>query len=101
MPFTGLEQLLRYTGSFYGSHTHDDGVGDMKMKRAKRERGWAIVNDECGFYVGWHHSRNGAIGEHVNCLRGSEETASETWARCRRNGDRAVKITIALDRRTR
>jgi hypothetical protein len=75
--------------------------------RRKSEAGWAIVGN-CGLYVGWHRSRSQTIAQHVSDLwsgRGGfgeispygsrlDDQQKLAWAKCKANGDRAVKVTI-------
>ena len=51
------------------------------------EKGWAIKNDDFGFYVGWYFTRREMIARHVEGKAGD-------WRRCRKNGDRCVKVLI-------
>lgn len=74
---------------------------------AKTQVGWAIAG-KCGLYVGWHVKRLDMIAEHVRDMRrvSDPETSgyavrgrlsadqSRIWERCKRNGDKAVKIKI-------
>lgn len=75
---------------------------------ARKQTGWAVVGRH-GLYVDWRRTRNAMIAQHVHdiCFRGEEQPSefvhgrkldplqSERWKRCRRNGDRAVKVTIS------
>lgn len=77
------------------------------MASAKR---WAIVGN-CGLYVGQELTRAAAIAKHVHDGRLFGEPEVSRWAihgilspdqraiwrRCRKNGDRAVKVTITWD----
>ncbi len=51
------------------------------------EKGWAIKGKQYGFYTGWGLTRKDMIAEHTSML-------GKTWAKCRKKGDRAVKIII-------
>ena len=52
------------------------------------QKGWAITGVH-GLYTGWWFTRKEAIENHTMSL-------GDTWGRCRRKGDRAVKIEIAV-----
>ncbi len=69
------------------------------------EKGWAICG-YYGLYHGWHKNRAQAIAEHVAdkmlggwpafALNGKlSDQQREAWGKCRRRGDRAVKIKIS------
>ena len=67
------------------------------------EHGWAIANETTGLYIGWHMTRNDAIGEHVSQTTGIgvhslgrrlNNVQSGLWKTLKKNGDRAVKIKI-------
>lgn len=74
--------------------------------------GWAIAGEH-GLYVGWHFRRLDMIAEHVRDVRhrsepetsgfavGGRLTAAQAkiWARCKRAGDKAVKIKIIYEGR--
>lgn len=76
------------------------------MKKV-RDTGWAITGD-CGIYVGWWQTRAQAIAEHVVQVRHSSEPEpraffhergltpqhKKIWERCKRNGDRCIKVEI-------
>lgn len=69
------------------------------------ENGWAICSGD-GLYVGWQMSRAEAIAEHVSALygtagRGLSGLCHEqvvAWKKCKKRGDRAVKIKIIYSR---
>jgi hypothetical protein len=69
------------------------------------QEGWAIAG-ELGLYTGWWQTRNDAIAAHVRDLRSvidarrprsnlTVEQARE-WSACKKNGDRAVRVTITF-----
>jgi hypothetical protein len=63
-----------------------------------REQWWAIVGRH-GLYAGHWQRRSEAIRSHVSDLVDFPGFAPKTeikkqWARCRRKGDRVVKVTI-------
>lgn len=63
--------------------------------------GWAIAGEH-GLYIGWQFTRGEAIAEHVNAKLGTTTRAfggltprqSAEWKRCRRKGDRAIRVAI-------
>lgn len=74
----------------------------------KQQRGWGIVNRSNALYFGWSITRCCAIAQHVHdrskvgepqpsqlAYDGLDELQKRAWERCRRNGDRAVKVTIS------
>lgn len=70
------------------------------MGEVRTERGWAVAGD-FGLYMGWHISRTAAIRDHVVEKFGIGErtgrlTAAQkrAWARCRKDGGRAVKVEL-------
>jgi hypothetical protein len=78
------------------------------MAKFCKEARWVIVSPE-GLYIGQWLSRRNAIAAHVSQVRRLDEPeVSESawngltkdhlkiWARCRRNGDRAVKAIITF-----
>lgn len=72
-----------------------------------KQIGWAIAGEH-GLYVDWRQTRLAMIAQHVSdrCFVGEERPSefvngckldplqNERWKRCRRQGDRAVKVTI-------
>ena len=75
---------------------------------SRSEKGWAIIGC-AGFYYGsWADTRRGAIAYHVSAyledgnlkraaavLRGGlDDEMRQTWAECRKRGDRAVKAML-------
>ena len=77
----------------------------------KTEQAWAIAHPR-GLYIGTHKTRAQMIAEHVHFMRLSSETPTkinpglgsaldadqkERWKRYRKNGDRAVKVTLTYD----
>lgn len=69
--------------------------------------GWA-VSGTFGIYTGWWLSRKSAIAAHVYEMGFPVESKTlvsgqltnkhrAAWKVCRRNGDRAVPVTIAVD----
>ena len=75
----------------------------------RTQQGWAIAG-KYGLYVGWSQTRVAAIAQHVSDLwsgrggfgdisrfpdaRGIDAIQADAWKRCKRNGDRAVRVTI-------
>ena len=63
------------------------------------ESGWAITG-RLGLYTGWWFTRRDAIRAHVHdklivpCPQFS--TVQDAWKHCRKNGDRAVKVTVTI-----
>ncbi len=67
----------------------------------KRETGWAVAGTR-GLYYGWWSSRVAAIQAHIDALYGYSERRiglsydqREAWKKCKRKGDRTVRVTIS------
>jgi len=77
-------------------------------KLSNQQNGWAIVGNH-GLYTDWRPRRCDMIAKRVHDQTWVNEDApsefcdgarldafqSDRWARCRANGDRAVKVTIS------
>lgn len=72
----------------------------------KREVGWAVAGNH-GLYVGWSLRRVNAICEHVNAFdpelpaytthRYLSLAQKKQWAKCKRRGDRVVKVELRYE----
>jgi hypothetical protein len=70
------------------------------------ERGWAIVGTS-GLYTGWWQTRAEAITGYLIGYSGGNAAHSEgisgehrkEWERCKRRGDRCVKVKITYPAR--
>jgi hypothetical protein len=63
---------------------------------------WAIIG-ESGLYVGQCLTKRDAIAEHVatrnkalSAFAPLDDAQLAEWNRCKKNGDRAVKVTITI-----
>jgi len=62
------------------------------------EKGWAITGP-CGLYTGWWLTRKEAIEAHVRSMViiDSNNPVRDIWERCKKEGDRAVRVSIKYD----
>jgi hypothetical protein len=70
-------------------------------RRVLTEKGWAIAGPY-GLYTGWWTTRKAAIKaharDHVLWAAGSAGyTMLEVWKMCKKEGDRAVRVSIRYE----
>ena len=75
-------------------------VANAKEREMKTESGWAIAS-HFGLYIGWHMTRIAAIRDHIadkydigHRYGRLTEAQKRAWQRCRKEGDRAVRVTL-------
>ena len=69
------------------------GQGSHVYKSLVEATMWAIVGAH-GLYAGTWLTRREAINAHVQMLCGPPLAMATDWQRCKRKGDRAVKVRV-------